>query len=245
MNLALSSAAAPDLGLDRLLEVCQRRGLTGIELVAGDGHGVHPGTPGERQAAGVAAATRTGVRLVGYRAATVAEACSDDAARLSAVLGAPVILPDGSETPPDLPDIGRRFASAGGRLLVGHGTEPGRVAALRAAITDTGSSSSIGLCWEVRPHCDDLSAAQAVILAAGEQLVQIRLYGGGPEAVSQTGHGIGALMARLTLARFSGAVVLTPSEARFHQAWFAWLRRNGGWGCGSKSADGTLVQLQA
>lgn len=43
MRLALSSAAAPDLALEELLDACVRRGLAALEPEAGHAHGIAPG----------------------------------------------------------------------------------------------------------------------------------------------------------------------------------------------------------
>jgi hypothetical protein len=62
--------------------------------------------------------------------------------------------------------------------------------------------------------------------------------------MGQEGQGIGALMARLTLAGYQGTLALAPSTSRYLYAWGAWLGRGtGGWGCGSKTADDSLVRL--
>lgn len=59
MRLGLCSAVAPGAGLEELLMAVRRRGLSGLELRAGDAHGVAPedlagaataaGAPGARE----------------------------------------------------------------------------------------------------------------------------------------------------------------------------------------------------
>ena len=40
-----------------------------------------------------------------------------------------------------------------------------------------------------------------------------------------------------------GPLVLRPSSPSYHYIWRAWLGQAGGWGCGSKAADASLVSL--
>lgn len=82
-----------------------------------------------------------------------------------------------------------------------------------------------------------------MLITLCSRLRYIRFRGGGPEAAQQSGLGVGALMARLALARFAGPLVLAPSTPKYRYIWHAWLGRAGGWGCGSKQADASLVSL--
>jgi hypothetical protein len=244
MHLSLSAAAAPALPFEALFAACRHRGLAGIELPLG---AVQEPPPG-----GHAVALRrlrrqsreSGVAIVGLAADHRAWSESPWTARMGALLSAPVTTPAEMLESTDLARLARRYAEAGARLVITHGSDPDEVAALRVRIDALGGAR-LGLGWEVRPGTDDLETARQVIEAAGPLLEYVRLHGGGPEAARQTGQGIGALMARLTLARYIGPLVLTPSTPRYRQAWSNWLLRGGGWGCGSKSADGSLVQLIA
>jgi hypothetical protein len=233
MRLVLSSEAAPDLDSSTLVEVAARRGFSGVELVAGHAHGVDPHRPGGWNRCSMA---------VAFRAGSAAGASSPEAAALSATLNAPIVAPACADSAALALEVGETFATAGGELLIEHGSDPATVAALRQEI-ERAPVFPLGLAWEIDPEADDLSVAREILRAAGPHLKLIRLRGGGPEAARQEGLGVGALMAHLTLARFSGSFVLSPSEARFHYVWSAWLGRTGGWGCGSKTADDSLVQL--
>ena len=71
----------------------------------------------------------------------------------------------------------------------------------------------------------------------------IVLRGAGPEAAQHEGRGIGALMTRLTLAGYAGILTLAPSGPAVLPVWRAWLQHGKNWGCGSKTADPSLVQL--
>ncbi|HEY8485217.1 MAG TPA: hypothetical protein VIL13_11430 [Longimicrobiales bacterium] len=245
MRLALSTAAAPDLGLAELIDACVRRGLAGLELVSGDAHGVGPECPVEELAEARRAAEAAGIAIAAFRAADRAEACSRAAARLSAVCRAPVILPrDTAGIPEDeLVAAARVFAEEGGVLLVAHGTDAEAVAALRRAI-EQAPAGSLGLAWDVDPGDPGLVARLGAVLdAAGPHLRHVLLIGGGPEAAGQEGRGVGPLMGRLALARYDGAIALAPSTPRYRYAWGAWLGRRGGWGCGSRAGGGLPVRL--
>jgi hypothetical protein len=68
MRLGLSSAAAPDAGLDELLAACTLRGLSTLELRAGDAHGIAvAGDWSAAVSAGLAAAAEARVTIAGYR----------------------------------------------------------------------------------------------------------------------------------------------------------------------------------
>jgi hypothetical protein len=100
--------------------------------------------------------------------------------------------------------------------------------------------------WEIDCNAFDPGDDAAEVLARlGARLRYIRLIGGGPEAVMQEGRGIGALMSRLALAGYNGALILTPSSPRYRVAWETWLGRRGGWGCGSEASDPAVVRLGA
>lgn len=239
MRLGLSSAAAPDLPLADLVEACGRRGLSALELVAGDGHGVgaDPGAVAPSLERAREAGVPVAAMLLGGDPAEWAAG-----AELSARLGLPVVVPASGIGVDGAVRAGRSFAAAGGRLLLLHPTDPEAVRALRA-VAEALPAGSVALAWEVDPSTDDPSHVPDVLDLAGPRLAHVRLRGGGPEAMEQTGRGVGALMARLALARYGGPLILTPSTPRYHQAWRAWLGRGGGWGCGSRQSDPSLVTL--
>jgi hypothetical protein len=158
--------------------------------------------------------------------------------QLARELDVPALLP---ATATSL-DTLRRHADAGGRLLLQHGTDSAAAAAARESVA-TLSHGSAALAWEVDPARDLLDEVPLVLAATGADLAYIRLRGGGPESAGQTGLGVGALMARLALGRYAGPIVLMPSTPSYHQVWRSWLGRGGGWGCGSKGSDPSLVVL--
>lgn len=252
MRLALSTAAAVDFTPEELLAACSRRGLSGLELVSGHAHGLGSELPPaelERRRVRFAAG---GAPVVGFRMAW-SHAVRPDAARLSSALGAPVIaeFPGGDVAnfstderfEDGLRNAAVAYSEAGGRLLLAHGSDADVVSGLRASIERAGPAA-LGLAWEVEPASGDLAGRiPAVLDAAGPALRHIRLSGGGPEAAQHEGRGIGILMARLTLIGYRGTLALAPSTQRYRVAWSQWLGRRGGWGCGSKSSDSSLVQL--
>ncbi|HEX7049519.1 MAG TPA: hypothetical protein VF188_04850 [Longimicrobiales bacterium] len=245
MRLVLSTAAAADCTLDELLAACARRGLAGLELVSGHGHGIGPALDPVRLEEHRLRAEGRGIPIVAFRAADRTEAYSPAAARLSAALRAPIIAPRDGDRPPEeaLLAAAATYAHAGGTLLLEHGSDPAEVARLRHAV-ERAPARALALAWDVDPAAGDVSGAAASVLeVAGPSLRHIRLLGGGPEAAQHEGRGIGALMARLTLRGYDGALALAPSTPRYRIAWSAWLGRSGGWGCGSKAADPSLVRL--
>lgn len=226
MRLGLSSAAAPDAGLDALLEIARRRGLYALELRAGDEHGVTPQQPAGWAAA---AARDAGVQLAAYRAGE--DETADELAELSVTLGTRVLLA-GREAAARA----RAVNAAGGRaavLVTGpHAVEDAEVAA----------AAGLAVAWEVQPlvaHAGDTARA---LLRLNERLVHITLVGGGPEVAMQDGRGVGELMGRIALAGWDGALAVAPSSPRFRIAWQQWLGRRGGTGCGSKQSEPALVR---
>ena len=243
MKLSLSSEAARDLSSRELLAGCVRRGLVGLELYESDvANGDDGGLElGPSELSGVA--RRLGVEVCGlYRRRLPAEAIAETA-RMSAALSAPTVVPIGGLDRSILPRTVEVFKEAGARLALAHGTDARVVEAIRWLIEPIPHSEVVCLAWEIRPGIDDPHRMPDVLEAAGDALRYVRLYGGGPEAHAQAGLGIGTVMARLTLARYSGPLVLTPSDLRYHQVWNAWLGRGGGWGCGSKQSDSSTVAL--
>ena len=93
MKLSLSSATAPGLGLEALLDACVRRGLAGLELVEGHAHGVGITDSEARLHAARRCAEDAGVSLVAFRLASAANVDVSGARRIAAVLEVPVFRP--------------------------------------------------------------------------------------------------------------------------------------------------------
>jgi hypothetical protein len=239
MRLCLSAAAAHHLTLDELLDACRRRGLGGLEIVARGDAEPHP-APGVRAAEPPQPGAGrnidfTGIVVLEPRAPRARELA------LARTLGVPIVIDPGEGDLPGL-DALRRHADQGGRVLLMHGTRADDAERLLDCIERLPAGSG-ALAWEVDPNHDDIGEVPGVLKTTAGKLEYIRLKGGGPEAIQQTGLGIGALMARLALARFSGPLVIAPSKERYHRVWAAWLGRGGGWGCGSKQSDPELLRL--
>jgi len=236
MRLGLSSAAAPDATLDELLAACGRRGLTGLELRDGDAHG---GGAEESTLAGLLIlerAARAGIAITGLRAGT--ESSIDRrAARRAESLGAPLIVEVGDDPRAGVRLV-LRLAADGPEVVVGL---RGDVATetIEAVV-----SAGLELAWDADPAAASVGrTAERVLAVAGDRLRHVRVLGGGPETAMHEGRGIGELMGRLALARYSGSVILAPSSPRYRVAWETWLGRRGGSGCGSKSSAPSLVAL--
>lgn len=244
MRLSLSSAAAPDAALADLFAACARRGLTALELVEGHAHGVSTGRDVTRAEAVRAAAREAGIGICALYRKGLERGDLETAARLAAALEAPLVIPAEEVDREILPEASVTFRTAGAHLLLAHGSEPAAVELLQRSFATLPDLGTVGLAWEVRPERDDPVLMGGVLAVAGPRLRYVRLHGGGPEAAEQTGRGVGALMARLALARYAGPLVLAPSTPRYHYVWRAWLGRAGGWGCGSKQSDPSLVTLE-
>lgn len=250
MRLSLSTAAAPESSLPEILAACTRRGLSGLELVLGHAHGVDATT--EDIAPIRRALDASGVVVTAIRADDVASAESPSAARLSAELAAPVVVPgepgsssSASATVPRerLAQAVDIYARSGGTLLFEHGTDPAEASALREQV-EASDTDVLGLSWQVDPEAPGFAEnAAGVLSASGSLLRHIRLLGGGPEAMGQEGLGLGSLMARLALAGYAGNIAIAPSTSRYRLVWRRWMESGGGWGCGSKAQDESLVEL--
>ncbi len=241
MRLGLSSAAAPDAGIDALVEACARRGLAVLELHAGHAHGVVDAA----SAAGAHATTiGTGVAI----GAWWTDAPHEPAllTGIAQALQAPVVLAAAAGEPDARSaraDLAQRIA-----LARTHGADGAVLPAVQgpadmwlADVTDAG----IDFAWEIDRSVSDPAADLTRILQhASGRLRYLRIRGGGPESAMQEGQGIGPLMAQLAINGYDGPLVVAPSSGRFHVAWSTWLGRRGGWGCGSK-ADRTMVSLSA
>jgi hypothetical protein len=234
MRLGLSSAAARDADLGELLATCLRRGLAALELRAGDGHGVEPedALPALLAAEQARAA---GVSLCAYRASADEDLLR--LARLGEALGAPLLV-DGSGDIMHRVVRARRLADAGADVAV---VIRGATVRYQAQVV---TSLALDFAWDAAPQERPVGTdADALLREHGARLRHICLLGGGPEAALQEGRGVGELMGRLALAGYAGALTLAPGSARYHVAWETWLGRRGGWGCGSKAQDRSLVNL--
>jgi hypothetical protein len=232
--LYVNREAAPGMEPEALLDACTRRGLAGVELAAGADAG--------DLARWCAAADERGLTVASLAAPDLAAAGDETLVRTAAAHGVPVTVP-GTAALAGLGEVAGRYAAASGTLLLAHGTRQAAAAALLEAAEEAGDA--VALAWEVHPDSDPRGCASAVVAAAGPRLRLVRLYGGGPEAHAQTGLGLGTLMGRLALARYGGPIVLSPSRPEFRTAWKHWLQVGRGWGCGSRTADDSLVTLVA
>jgi hypothetical protein len=242
MRLALSSAAAPDATLDELLTACTRRGISALEPETGHGHGLDPSSWTARGVASVRArAEAAGVQITAVRLAPGTVVGRNELSAFSRAIGAPVLVP--------VPIL-LEMAGAGGdgSLVAVLPSGAGALAALADLDRMDGSGDAAGepaLAWDLDPAVGDVSAGAGEVFArAAGRLRHVQLLGGGPEAAAHDGKGVGSVMARLTLAGFTGTVALAPSSPRFRVVWNHWLGRRGGWGCGSKQADKDLVSLE-
>jgi hypothetical protein len=237
MRLGLSSAAAPDAYFDELLAACLRLGMTSLELEAGHGHGIDVlhASP-ELAAAARARAAASGVALAGFRPDAIGSERLPD---LAVALGAPLLVPV------------QHAAAVAARMPGGVeviGILPGDrdpLAVLDELEGAGPTAFALPLAWDADPASGFVAtAAEALLARAGGRLRHVRLQGGGPEASTQEGRGVGALMARLALAGFDGTIALAPSSDRYRVVWAAWLGRRSGWGCGSKAEARELVTLE-
>lgn len=217
--LALSTEAAPGLSIEALDEVCHGRGLDGLEVVV---------APGE-----LPALPRTRARVVALRVPYVDERTAPAIAQASHALGAPVSVASELLEPALLDRVVPVFERAGGRLLLGHGTDLDEALAALATIRSR-DTSVLGLAWEIEPSVARLDAASAVLLATRELLGVVRLHGGGPEQRDQDGRGVGPVLGELALSGYPGPIVLCPSsrDPAILDRWARWAASRGSSGCG-------------
>jgi hypothetical protein len=246
MLLGITTEVAPGFTLDELARSCRHRGLQALELVEGHAHGICPGTAPEHARSARQVLAGADVRHVAFRPAASGAAITGATAELSRHLDAVVLVDAGdvlSDEEAFLEDA-RRCAAVGGRLAVMHGTDATQAGRCRALVEQLPAGSA-ALGWHVDPADAAVRThAAAVLQAAGPLLAHVRLLGSGPEAVASEGKGIGALMARLALSGYRGSIMLAPTTTETLPIWRIWLGRSSGWGCGSKSADSALVQLE-
>lgn len=235
MRLGLSSAAAPVAAIDDIVGACATRGLSAVELRAGDGHGIDPDNASASAVAELhAIASAANIVIAGFHVEDSSRAAS--LARLSQALDAPIIVADACDITERI-DRAHGIVDAGGRALV---LASGDASAWHAAL----ATSGLDCAWQADGDCSDLPAAADLLLQHREPLLRyIRFIGGGPETAQQEGRGTGTLMGRLALAGYNGPVILAPSSTRYHIAWETWLGRRGGWGCGGRSSAAELVHL--
>ena len=231
MRLGLSTDAAPGASADEIIAACARRGLAAVEVtLAGGSAG-----SAECAAAITAACRGSDVQPAGLLSTEPLNAA--DGARLSLDSGAPRIIGGSDELHVRI-DRALRVLNHGGNALV---LVTGPADQWLAAV----DTATVGVAWQVDATCIDPAADAARLLQRRGRLVYVRLVGGGPETAMQEGRGIGALMRQLTLAGYTGPLILAPSSSRYHVAWSAWLGRRGGWGCGSKAPPPLPLQMAA
>jgi sugar phosphate isomerase/epimerase len=229
MRTALSSAAAPRATLDDLLAALTRHGLASVELRMGDGHALDvTSSPDALNAAADAlraAQVRVAALLDDHGVPTEFAMRAVRALDTQLVIGTAASLYERLQRAD-----AARAAKVPVAVLVG-----GRQADADARVVRAAGHRVV---WEAHP--DDAPLAEVcdrVIAASADALVGVRVCGGGPEGSLHEGRGIGALMARLAVAGFDGALILAPSDRKYHLLWESWLHRHGGWGCGSRAAD--------
>ncbi len=235
MRLTLASSAAPDAHLDELVRACRRKGLDGLELVDGDGHGVRLDAEASRTRAS-ADARAGGVVLTSFRLAD-ADALPD--VPTGSVHGAspPLLVPlvAGARLQ-DLRRAAAAFAGAHRPLVV---SSPDAALLAEAAT----AAPSVEVAWDFLPGATDPGDVDDLLRTVGRRLTHVRLFGGGPESVGQGGTGIGRMVAGLAQRGFPGALVITPSSLHYRIAWSTWLGRRGGWGCSGKATPAEPIAL--
>lgn len=97
---------------------------------------------------------------------------------------------------------------------------------------------------ELDPRLHNVADQLRTVTGANRMPTHIILRGGGPEAVQFEGRGIGSLMAQLSVAGYRGFVILSPTGRATRQLWKTWLFSRRNWGCGSKTSDPSLVEIQ-
>jgi hypothetical protein len=257
MRLALSSAAAPPAALGELLEAASRRGLTAVELVEGHGHGLDPGLSDSRETLDAAdRAEAAGVAIAAYRLSSPSpDPGTDDfmcLVRFARALDVPLMVPLPNEMEEsaanDLTRCGAVLDALRSEGVAAMPVLTGGASALRMldvlGAVSTAGAADLLFAWDADPASEGLAGTGSALLErAGARLRYVTLRGGGPESTEQTGRGVGSLMAHLALSGYTGTLTLAPSSERYHVIWDAWLGRRGGWGCGSRSEDRTLVTL--
>ncbi|HKO47971.1 MAG TPA: DUF2249 domain-containing protein [Polyangiaceae bacterium] len=232
MQQVLSASADPACRVVDLLEVCERRGLRGIELVS-DRECDTPRVLEPQELAELASLmARHGCPVTGLYVDELEEICNLETARLSEAIGAPVVAPAGRVPLALLQDLESLYGAAHGQLLVSHRTVLEEASQLAQAIDD-GRFEHIALAWEVRPREENLNGALAVLEHVRSHLRYVRLFGGGAEQRQMDGLGIGPLIVGLSRARYDGPLVLCPSNAAQRPLWSTWMQSSKSAGCGT------------
>ncbi|MEB2310569.1 MAG: hypothetical protein OZ921_11995 [Sorangiineae bacterium] len=235
MYQAVSESVDPGRPAAGFLEVCERRGLGGVELVCDAA-----GEPARARSNGELAELRAlfaerGFPIVGIYVTSLEALGQLATAERSAIVSAPIVAPRGVVPLERLAELDALYAKAGGRLLVSHGTVPSDAAELARELAERGLEH-VALAWEVRPREDELARAPEVLRAAGERLEYVRLFGGGAEQASMDGLGVGSFIVALGMARYEGPLVVCPTSGEHRALWQRWLTSSKSMGCGTAAA---------
>ncbi len=219
MKLLLSSDALPAASLDELGQACRHRALDGLELVLGRSQGHRyealrcPIEAGDE--AVVPPVPIYWLALPGRSRLSELMTWAGEAHRLGAglLLWEPV-----EELPRPV------------RVALVHGSDPTELAvAVRWA-----ERQGMHTCYQPEPEVLRRCGWKEALQQTFPTLVHVRLPGSGPEGqAAEAPTGVGALLAQLALAGYSGTVALVPSNAERLPEWETWLRRRRGWGCGT------------
>lgn len=222
MKLLLSSDALPAASLEELAAACRRRALAGLELVFGRGQGHRyevqrcPIEAGDE--AVVPPVPVYWLALPGRPRLSELMTWAGEAHCLGAglLLWAPV-----DELPRPL------------RVALVHGSDAVEVAAAVRWATRQG----VHTCYQPEPEALLQGTWQTVLAQTWPTLAHVRLPGSGPEGqAAEAPTGVGAFLAHLALAGYTGTVALVPSHSDRLSEWEAWLLRRRGWGCGTAAA---------
>lgn len=229
MRLGLSSASAPRASLEELISACVGRGLSALELRAGDWHGVDIALEPDGAAATAAEHAReAGVAICAY----LADAGGNDLrlARLSLALGAPLLVPSGThalERCIALVEVGATAVP----LLDGDETAD-ELAAIDAA--------GFGIALDIDAGLGDLAGRVTRLQDRfGTRLRHVRLQVGVDRSVLsvvEEGSGIGGLITRLPFEAYDGVLVFAPSTERDHVLQQSWPEQRSGSGRGDAAA---------
>ncbi len=222
MKLLLSSDVLPTAALDELGVACRRRALAGLELVLGHGQGHRyeslrcPIEAGDE--AVLPPVPVCWLALPGRPRLSELMTWAGEAHRLNAglLLWTPV-----EELPRPV------------RVALVHGSDLAEVEQAVAWARQQGMFT----CYQPEPEALQQGTWQTVLAQTLPTLAHVRLPGSGPEG-QEAGvpTGVGAFLAALTLAGYSGTVALIPSGSDRLPEWEAWLLGRRGWGCGTAAA---------